>query len=222
MLGGLARRPLAACSRRLHAARGGHRSGEAGFTLVELLIASSLGLVVLGGTSDFLLVSLHQANAATSRTATARRAELFLARLTREVRQAQYITSTSTGENTTPVSVTYGSGSSSVSFYLPVAGSSGNGTHVTWTCTAKATCTRQAGAGTAVTELKGVYSAEFLPYSASGSQLESGSSASYPSSIRLTLSVYDLSQQDSSQSQVASGVNNQIAVQDGVDLRNYS
>jgi prepilin-type N-terminal cleavage/methylation domain-containing protein len=210
------------------ALRGRHRrlcaGAEQGFTLVELLIAMVLSLVVVGACSDFVSVSLRGANAASSRTVAARQAEVVLARLTRELRQAQYVRNTS-GADTTPVNVTYGNGSSSVSFYLPNAGSSGKGTQITWSCTPNGSCTRTAAGGKAVTELSGVESASFTPYGTSGAKLASGAGSAanpeYPSTVQLTLSVLDVSQQDSSQSRAVSGVANAITVQDGVSLRNY-
>lgn len=200
-------------------------AGQRGFSLVELLIASALSLVVVSACSDFIIVSLHQANDATSRTVAVRQAEVMLARLTRELRQAQYVLNSTDSANTTPVNVTYGSGSSSVSFYLPNSGSTAKGTQVTWSCTADGSCTRAAGSGAAVTELSGIESASFIPYGTSGSQLASGAGAAaspeYPSSILLTLAVFDISQQDSSQSHTVAGVTHSITLQDGVTLRNY-
>ena len=207
---------------------GGHAPahGEAGFTLVELVIVVALGMVLIAGASGFLIVSLHHANTVSSRTIASRQAEVFLARLTREVRQAQYIQSSTTGANETPVNVTYGSGSSSVSFYLPKAGSTEKGTQVTWTCTANASCTRTASGGATVTQLKGVESASFKPYGSSGVELATGagvaSSPTYPSSILVSLTVKQISQQDGGQTHTVTGAANPITVQDGVDLRNYS
>jgi prepilin-type N-terminal cleavage/methylation domain-containing protein len=206
----------------------GHASaqGEAGFTLVELLIVLSVGLLLIAAISDFVIVSMHQANASSSRTIASRQAEVFLTRLTREVRQAQYIQNSTTGANETPVNVTYGSGNSSVSFYLPKPGSTAKGTQVTWTCTANASCTRTESGGATITQLKGVESAGFKPYGSSGVELASGagvaSSPSYPSSILISLTVKQISQQDSAQSHTVSVAASPITVQDGVDLRNYS
>jgi len=201
-------------------------SGEEGCTGVELLVVISIALIVITGVTGFIVVSLRQANRVTSRTVAARQAEVFLARLTHEVREAQHIESSTNGSNTTPVNVTYGGGSSSVTFYLPVAGSTGKGTQVTWTCTVKASCTRTVAGGSAVTMLTGVESAAFTPLGSSGAQLESGagaaSSPSYPSSISIALSVKQISQADRSQTQTVGTSASPILVQDGVDLRNYS
>jgi type II secretory pathway pseudopilin PulG len=204
-------------------------SGEAGFTLVELLVVVGVAVFLIAGIGDLVLVSVRQADTASSRTVAARQAEVFLARLTREVRQAQYIQNSSTGANETPVNVTYsgssGSMSSSVSFSLPKAGSTGKGTQVTWSCTANASCTRQEAGGATVTELTGVGSATFKPYGSSGVELASGAgaaSSSYPSSVLINLSVKQISQQDSGQTHTVATAASPIVVQDGVALRNYS
>jgi prepilin-type N-terminal cleavage/methylation domain-containing protein len=209
---------------------------EAGFTLIEFIVGVVIALVVAAATGSFMVTSLRSANAASSRATAVRQAELFLAHLTREVRQAQRIESvsaaTNKSENKTPVNVTYGeSGTTSVSFYLPNAGSSAAGTEVTWSCS-KTTkkCTRTAKGSSPVTQLTGVGEATFSPYSAKGSLLPSGAGAAiaanpqYPSSIELALSVEDISQLDTEHTHLVPGVSNQttIVVQDGVSLRNYS
>ena len=199
-------------------------AGDAGYTFVELVLAVVIGLIVIGGTASFMVTSLRSANAASSRTIAARQAELFLARLTHEVREAQRIETVNSknnkSENKTPVNVIYTATSTSVSFYLPNPGSSAAGTEVTWSCTkAAAKCTRSVAGGSAVTELTGVESATFNPYSA-GAAI--AASPEYPASIQLTLSVKDISQLDSEHTHVVTGVTNPITVQDGVSLRNYS
>jgi prepilin-type N-terminal cleavage/methylation domain-containing protein len=201
------------------------RTSERGYTLIELLVAIVLALVVAGAAMSFLIVTTDQQNVVASRAVSARQAEVVLQRLTREVREAQNIVSATTGTNTTPVNVTYGAGSSSVSFYLPGAGSTSAGTRVTWTCTAGASCTRTTGT-TTVTELTGVSSANFTPISSSGATLASnagtGSSPSYPSAFDIALQVKVISQLDAGQTHVAAGITSAITVQDGVTLRNYS
>ena len=198
---------------------------ESGFTIVELLVAMVLGLIVTGAAMSFLIVTLDQSNSVTSRTIAQRQAEVMLARLTRELRQAQDITNATTGVDTTPVNVTYGGGTSSVSFYLPNAGSTAAGTAVTWTCTAGASCTRATSGGT-VTELSGVVSATFTPIGSTGATLVSGagvaSTPSYPSSVDISLSVQDTSQLDTAQTHVVRGVSNPIILQDGTALWSYS
>jgi prepilin-type N-terminal cleavage/methylation domain-containing protein len=199
-------------------------SEERGFSLIELLIAMVLTLVIAGAVITFMITTLHQENIVASRSFATREAEVALQRLTRELRQAQDILNTTTGADTTPVNVTYGAGTSSVSFYLPNAGSTAAGTQVTWTCTADATCTRTANS-TTVLELSGVSTATFTPISSTGTVLASGAGAlstpSYPSLVNITLQTKALSQAGNAHTSVATGLTTPITVQDGVALRSY-
>jgi Tfp pilus assembly protein PilW len=203
-------------------------AGERGYMLMELIVAAAIGLVFIGAASTLMFTSLRSANAASSRTIATRQAELFLARLTRELREAQNVKNATTGADLTPVNTIYTSTSSSVSFFLPNPGSAAKGFEVTWACTAGASCTRTVKGSAAVTELTNVESVLFTPYSSKGSILVSGAGASiaaapqYPSSIQLMVSVKDVSQLDSEHSHVVPGVTNPITVQDGVSLRNYA
>lgn len=62
--------------------------GEAGFTLIEMLVAMAMGLVVLGAVLVALIASLHT-NARQAATSTAANdADIALARIARDVRQA--------------------------------------------------------------------------------------------------------------------------------------
>jgi type II secretory pathway pseudopilin PulG len=213
-------------------------AAETAFTLVELIVASALALIVAGAAASFMVSSLRSANAASSRAVATRGAELMLAKLARELRQAQRFekvnTATNKNENKTPVTVTYGSPvngttggtSSSVSFYLPNPGSTAEGTIVTWSCSAVTmTCTRTAK-GSTVTMLTGVESARFTPYAFTGGELESGvgaaASPKYPTSVGLSLKVRDVSQLDLERTHAVTGVSKPIIVQDGVSLRNYA
>jgi type II secretory pathway component PulJ len=201
-------------------------SDEAGFTIIEMLLVIVLSLIVVGGAMSFLIVTLDQQNAVSSRAVAERQAEVVLARLTRELREAQDVTDGSTGADTTPVNVSYdGAGTSSVSFYLPTPGSTAAGLQVTWTCTAGGSCTRTAS-GNTVTQLTGVQSATFTPIGSAGTVLASnagtGSSPSYPSTVDITLQAKDISQLDAGHSHVVRGISNPITIQDGVSLRNYS
>ena len=50
-------------------------ASERGYTLIELLMAMTLSLVVIAGPLYFMIVSIRQQNAASSRTAAAHQAE---------------------------------------------------------------------------------------------------------------------------------------------------
>jgi prepilin-type N-terminal cleavage/methylation domain-containing protein len=207
----------------LQGGRARRSHSEEGFTLVELVVAMGLALIVAVAAMAFLIITLTQQNAVASRAVAARQAEVVLQRMTRELRQAQAIYGAS-GTNTTPVNVVYGGGTSSVSFWLPNAGSTAAGTQVTWTCTAGVTCTRTAS-GSSVTELTGVNSATFLPIGTAGALLASdagtGGSPSYPSTVQVALLVNVTSQLDSGQTHLAQGASQPITVRDGAALRNY-
>ncbi|MGI8558888.1 MAG: PulJ/GspJ family protein [Solirubrobacteraceae bacterium] len=199
---------------------------QAGYTLIEMLVAMALALVVIGGPLTFLIVSFNQSNSASSRAVASRQAELVLERLTRELRQAQNIASSTDGSDTTPVTVSYGGGTSSVSFYLPAAGSSVAGGFVTWTCTANSTCTRTCtpaancqSTATSLQEARNVTSAAFTPKASDGSTLSSP--ATNPAYVSLNLQVRVTSQADSNQTATVKGVTNSISVQDGVAPRRY-
>jgi hypothetical protein len=185
----------------------------------------ALGLVVAGAAMTFMIVTLHQQDIVNSRSVATRAGEVVLQRLTREIRQAQDILNSSTGSDTTPVNVTYGGGTSSISFYLPIAGSTAAGTQVTWTCTANASCTRAAG-GHTVIMLPGVSSATFTPTGSGGTALASGagsgSTPSYPTDVNITLVFKALDQSGTTHTGVVPGLTNPITVQAGVSLRNYS
>lgn len=192
-------------------------------------MAALISVLLLGAASDLIISSVRQGNAISSRSIAVTRGELVLARMTREVREAQRITNSTTGANETPVNVTYTGSSpvtSTVSFYLPVAGSTAAGTHVTWSCEAGGSCTRTEGTKSAVTELIGVKSASFTPYGSGGTQLASGAGAagspSYPSSLQVALEVQNISQSDLTQTHTTYAPNSPITLRNGVDLRNYS
>jgi type II secretory pathway pseudopilin PulG len=201
--------------------------------LVELLVASVCALIVFGVLGSFLLVSIRGQNSTSSRAYAVREAQATLAQLTADLRDAQDATDPSTCADLTPVTITNdGDGTSTASLYLPPSGGSsfstatgacsGNataGTHVVWTCTAGATCTREAGSATEV-RLNGVTSASFVAMKSDGTTVSSP--ASDPAFVAITLKVQVTSQLDAGQTHVVTGVQNPIVLQDGVGLRNYS
>jgi prepilin-type N-terminal cleavage/methylation domain-containing protein len=197
------------------------RTGECGYTLIELVVVMAVSVIVVGGPMAFIVLSLTQQNAASSRSAAAAQEEVGLARLTRDLRQVVPATTTS---------FTWSSSSASASFTVPQPGTEGGSTQsVTWSCSfgAAGSCTRQVGAGTQVKELSNVESVSFAPVDASGNALGGSTSpysATNPAYVGLTVKVLDVSQLDNavSPSRPAPGVSNWITLQDGVDLRNNS
>jgi prepilin-type N-terminal cleavage/methylation domain-containing protein len=63
------------------------RREERGFTLVELLIATSLGLVVIGGALTMFVGAIHSQPRDTSKIAAMQQARTTVDRITRELRQ---------------------------------------------------------------------------------------------------------------------------------------
>jgi hypothetical protein len=174
-----------------------------------------LAVIVVGGPLTFIIVSLNQQNAVSSRSVAARQAEVGLALLTRDLREAQNITNSS-GTDTTPVTIS--NAGRTVSFYLATAGSpSTAGSLVTWACTVGGSCTRQVAAGTLVPKIRGLTAATFTGTSTTGAGVTSN-----PSFVSISLQVQVTSLADHNQTPVLAGTNTSIPLQDGVELRNYA
>lgn len=204
---------------------------EAGFTLIELVIAMALALVVVGAPMSFLIVSMDQQNSISSRAYAARQAQTGLEQLTRDLREA---ISTDTTGTTYNVTVASSGAQTSVSFEIPGGATGATGVYgfvpdasqsVVWTCpsasaTMAGSCTRQVAGGGARVEINGVNSATFAPTGPTGATMTLP--ATNPAYIGVSLSVQATSQLDTGQSHVATGDSNPILVQAGVDLRNES
>jgi hypothetical protein len=174
-----------------------------------------LAVIVVGGPLTFIIVSLDQQNAVSSRSVAAREAQVGMALLTHDLREAQNIANAA-GVDTTPVTIA--NSGSTLSFYLASVGSpTAAGSLVTWSCTVGADCTRQVGAATAVPEIRGVTAATFSGTSTTGTAVTSN-----PSFVSIALQVQVTSLADHTQTHVLSGTSNSIPLQDGVELRNYS
>jgi prepilin-type N-terminal cleavage/methylation domain-containing protein len=72
--------------RRILDRRLGRLGGEAGFTLIEMLVASAMSIVVLGGVGSLLISTLHDQPVLTQKAANIQTARWVLERLTRELR----------------------------------------------------------------------------------------------------------------------------------------
>jgi len=192
------------------------RDEQSGFTLIELLVATVLSLVVVGGPLTFIIVSLDQSNATVSRSSAARQADVGLARLTRDLREAQLVTN-SAGVNLTPVAVSNTAGVASLSLYLPNVGSVAAGSNVVWTCAPTANCTRKVGAGSAIPVIRGVTAATFTGTAADGTTVTAN-----PAFVAISLQVQVTSLADTGQTHTVTGAGNPVILKDGVALRNYS
>ena len=224
---------------------------ETGFTLVEVTVAMTVGLVLAAALMAFLVSSIHAGNGIASRTFSVTRAETGFAQLTRDLREAQNLPDSSgtlsngvNVNNDSPVVITYTTGATAhftASFYLPnTTTSTAPGQAVTWTCTALnvtvyGTCTRTIGSATA-TEITGVTSATITPMAAdgttiatatltgpAGSQLATppGSPPQYPSFVSVALTVAPISASDTTDTHVVAG-STPITLQAGVNLRAWS
>jgi type II secretory pathway pseudopilin PulG len=219
----------------------GRLAGERGFTLIELLVAMVGALVVAGAAMAFLMTSVDQQNAASSRTAATSQAESGLEQMVRDLRNAMYETSTNaTAGYAVTVSTNATADTTSLSFDIPTSTSSGEttasdgtGVPVVWTCPSAAeaasyigSCTRSVNGGSARTLINGVQSVTFTPYNSSGTSLgaltgTTTTSDTDPSSVNITLDVQDVSQLDNTASHTVKGVVNPIVIQTAADLRNF-
>jgi Tfp pilus assembly protein PilW len=197
-------------------------TAQQGVTLVELLWYIVLSLVVVVGPLYFIVTSIRQQNTVSSRTSAASQAQSGLEQMVRDLREAM-----SQDASGNPLSITVSnptSGTTAISFDIPTPGSDTTPQTVLWTCpsagaAAAGSCTRKLGTASAATELTGIRSASFAPTSSTGRSMTLP--ATNPAYLNLTLQVQATSQLDTTHTHVASGINNLIQVQTGVDLRNF-
>ncbi len=160
-------------------------SGEEGFTLVELLVATAAGLIVVGALAMLMTSVIRDQPETGERSAQINDARVKLERMVRELRQGSPVAGTTA--NATQVTVdTY-----------TRSGCNGGGPtaaavvcRVTYQCVqsgSTASCTRQAGSGAGVTVLTGLRSAQVFSYGATTSPSCTASSTTTPSFICLTL-----------------------------------
>jgi prepilin-type N-terminal cleavage/methylation domain-containing protein len=191
--------------------------GEAGYTLIELLVAMAAALIVVIGPMLFILTSIHQQNAISSRAVAARQAETGLEQMVRDLREAMTQDASGNALSVTVSNPT--TTTTAISFDIPTLGSPTTPRPIVWTCpssgaTSVASCTRKLGAsGASKPAITGVNSATFSPIAA-----PDGS----PVYLNISLSVRATSQLDTTQTHAATGDANPILVQTGVDLRNLS
>lgn len=197
---------------------------ERGWTLIELLLAMVLGVVILGGITSFMIVSLNRETAISSLAEATTQAQSGLNQLTRDLSEA--IGSPQT------VTVSETSTTASISFDIPNASSGDAAEAVTWTCPYSASptvagvgaCTRKVcpSSCTVTQPMNGIESATFAPVSSTGSPmtLNSTTSASDPAYIGIALYVEDASRGNTTQTTAVRGLTKPIILNAGVDLRN--
>lgn len=186
---------------------------DEGFTLIEVLLVSVLGVVVIAAPLDFMVQSLKQQNVVSSRAVAERQGQAGLQQLNRDLREAVNQNATST-----PSTVTLSSTATThtISFSLPTAGNDTTPLAASWTCTNGAGCIRQIGSNKNL-EITGVQSVSFTGYDSTGA-----ATTSNPDSIAVTLTLNDISQLDSGGTHTVAGISNPITIQTTIDLRNFA
>lgn len=208
---------------------------EKGLTLIELLVAMAISLIVGAAAMMFMIVSIDQSNAITSRAAATEQAEVGVEQLVRDLRGAMSQDSSGGALN---VTVNIGGASTWIVFDIPNPANSDSPEQVTWTCPSAAgnatnvgVCTRIASAGTQAIQITGVQQVIFSPRDSSGQPMtfSPGSPATNPSYVDITLYAQVISQLDTGRTHIVRGANSgtgtastkPIMIQTGADLRNF-
>jgi hypothetical protein len=184
---------------------------ERGFSLTEVLVVASLGIVVIGLPLTFVVQTFIDQNNATSRSATTNRVEVGVLKLVHDLRQATAVTLAVSGSTytatlkTPPRDATGGTATPAAQLV-----------DVTWACAAGGSCTRRVGTGTAIAEIPYVISASFSGISTSGA-----ASTSNPSYVTVTVTAR-ISSEQGPHANAPLNVGNPITVTDGVALRNFA
>jgi hypothetical protein len=151
----------------LHARLAG-RGGEAGITLVELLVASAMGVVVLGAVGSLVISALRDQPRISEQAQTISTARWVLGRLTREIRDGVKVDKATASEVSFETYVRH----TTCGGTTPLAGTSPSiRCEVTYTCTTMS-CSRVEAApgvytGTATPIFKGINSSNVFSYSPS-------------------------------------------------------
>jgi len=183
-------------------------------TLTELLIAMVAAVVLGAAAMIFIVVSLNQENAVSSRAVATRNAQAALGQLSRDLRQA--MPASLGGSATTPPTTT-------ISFSIPTPGSYTTAQTLTWTCQGSSSspgyCKRQLGSGGNAIEIVGYEGVTFM--NASGGNLTPTITDPAYLGISMTLAVtsaLDNKQLNGSPTNLRSS--SPITIQTGIDLRN--
>jgi Tfp pilus assembly protein PilW len=176
-------------------------SGEAGVTLIELLVASAMGVVLLGGVGTLLVGALRAQPAISQKSADVQTVRWVTERLTRELRDGVVVDKAT---------------ASSVSFQTYVRHSTCGGTgtlpsasssikcEVTYTC-AGSSCTRLESAPGVLT---GTATTAFTGLNNSSSVFTYSPNSTTPTYVGITITI------------PVSGSNTATTVSDGASLRN--
>ncbi len=180
-------------------------SREAGFTLVEMLIASTLGLIVIGAAMTVLVISLKSEPRSASHASAVQKARTAMSTMTRELRQGSSVP-TATGSQLSIVTyvdqATCGGAYASTAILC----------RVTYNCSA-GSCTRSVappggGASGAVRQVvSGLAAGNVFSYGVAGGSC-TAASATGPTSVCVTFSM------------PAADGRNAITLSDGVAMRN--
>jgi prepilin-type N-terminal cleavage/methylation domain-containing protein len=153
--------------RMLPRARRSVSASDAGFTLVELLVASAAALIVTGALVTLLSSVLHSQPEAQARSGQIQDGRVVLERMVREVRQGSIVVGTSSTARSLTID-TYTRGGCNGSAVVATAVRC----RVVYTCTANAaglgTCTRKAGTETPTQIVTGLSSPDVFAYAAAG------------------------------------------------------
>lgn len=189
-------------------------NGQAGYTLIELLVGATLALVVIGGPLTFLVTSFSRSNESSSRAVAVRKGQVMLDRLVRDLREA--VRQDSTGSYYT---ATVTSTAPQFTLRIPTPGSSVP-QQVLWSCTLPGTCTRQVGAATAQAQTANIAALTLSPSDSAGAAMTLP--AVNPAYVGITLQVQPTSQLDRTNSKAAANITNPIYLRGGTDLRGFA
>jgi prepilin-type N-terminal cleavage/methylation domain-containing protein len=159
--------------------------GEAGFTMIEMLVASAVGLVVVGVLATLMTSVLRAQPEQQERSAQIQDGRVIVERIVRELRQSKPVVGATSNATQITVDAYTRSGCGAAAPTTSAALC-----RVTYSCTqsgALGSCTRRAGTGAAVTILTDLRSAAVFSYGATTSPTCDLASTATPAFVCLTL-----------------------------------
>jgi prepilin-type N-terminal cleavage/methylation domain-containing protein len=155
---------------------------DAGFTMVEMLVASAMGVIVVGATGTLVVSAMKRQPEISKRAQTITTARWVLERMTREIRNGKQIELGASQSSFSLITLVRRSTCGGAG--LPAAGTPAIECRVTYSCTAT-TCSRTeaapgslAGSGTKATLFTGINSENVFSYAPN---------AEAPTYVRITL-----------------------------------